>query len=101
MSEREHKQGEQQSEGDANSQLSRESVAELSPRTLRSWPELKAQAFNWLSHPGVPIWEEFCMLFLSDKILNPNKTQFFSFFFKFESLIFSHAALNTTQNKRS
>ena len=38
--------------GEAGSPLSREPNAELHPRTLGSWPEPKAEAFNPLSHPG-------------------------------------------------
>ena len=37
-----YKQGEQQAEGEADSLLSKEPDAGLNPRTLGSWPELKA-----------------------------------------------------------
>ena len=38
----EHKQREKQAEGEADSLLSREPDVGLDPRTLQSWPELKA-----------------------------------------------------------
>jgi len=42
--EREHKQGERQAEGEADSPLSREPDEGLDPRTLGLWPEPKADA---------------------------------------------------------
>ena len=42
-------------EGEAGSSLSREPDIGLDPRTLRSWPEPKAERLNRLSHPGTSI----------------------------------------------